>query len=72
VEVFSNTENEAQGRTYIGSDVTAGDGSWSLTIACISGEYLTATVTDPTDGTSEFSSVFTSTVKCLFLPLILR
>jgi hypothetical protein len=72
VEVFSNTVNEQQGRTYLGSDVTAGDGSWSLTVPCISGEYLTATVTDATDGTSEFSSVFTSTVKCTFLPLIMR
>jgi parallel beta-helix repeat protein len=72
VEVFSNLVNERQGRSYLGSAVTAGDGSWSLTVPCISGDYLTATATDATDGTSEFSNVFTSTVKCLFLPLIMR
>jgi titin len=72
VEVFSNTVDERQGRTYLGSDETEPDGSWSLTVPCISGSYLTATVTDDTDGTSEFSSVFTSTVSCLFLPLIMR
>jgi titin len=72
VEVFSNPISEQQGRTFVGSTVTAGDGSWSLTVPCISGEYLTATATDATDGTSEFSNVFTSTVKCLFLPLIMR
>ncbi len=72
IEVFSNPIDEQQGRTYVGSAVTAGDGSWSLTVPCISGEYLTATATDATDGTSEFSSVFTSTVHCTFLPLIMR
>jgi titin len=72
VEVFSNPIDEQQGRTYLGSVVTEADGSWSLTVPCISGDYLTATATDATDGTSEFSNVFTSTVRCLFLPLIMR
>jgi hypothetical protein len=71
VEVFSNPDTEGQGKTYLGSTVATG-GAWSLTVPCISGEYLTATATDASDGTSEFSSVFTSTVKCLFLPLIMR
>jgi len=71
VEVFSNPDTEGQGKTYLGSTVASG-GTWSLTVPCISGGYLTATATDGTDGTSEFSSVFTSTVHCTFLPLIMR
>ena len=71
VEVFSNPDTEGQGKAYLGSTVATG-GAWSLTVPCINGDYLTATATDATDGTSEFSSVFTSTVKCLFLPLIMR
>jgi titin len=72
VEVFSNLVDERQGRTYLGSTTADGSGDWSLTVECISGNYLTATVTDITDGTSEFSSVFTSSVRCLFLPLIMK
>jgi hypothetical protein len=72
VEVFANPVNEEQGKTYLGSATADGGGDWDLTVGCISGPYLTATATDATDGTSAFSSVFTSTVRCLFLPLIMR
>jgi titin len=72
VEVFTNLEGEDQGRTYIGTATADGSGDWSLTVACIGSPYLTATATDAVDGTSEFSSVFTSSVRCLFMPLIMR
>jgi len=72
VEVFANPQAEQQGRFYVGSTTADPGGNWSLTVACVSGGYLTATATDSVDGTSEFSNLFTSTVKCLFLPLIQR
>ncbi|MDF1512602.1 MAG: hypothetical protein P1S60_02210, partial [Anaerolineae bacterium] len=72
VEVFSNLEGEDQGRTFLGSATADGSGDWSLSVACFGSPYLTATATDAVDGTSEFSSVFTSSVRCLFMPLITR
>jgi hypothetical protein len=71
VEVFSNPDNPGEGKTYLGSAPTIG-GVFSLTIPCISDPYLTATATDPGGNTSEFSVTFTSTVSCVFLPLIMR
>jgi hypothetical protein len=71
IEVFSNPDTDGEGKTYLGSTVVAGT-SWSLMVPGIGDPYLTATVTDATDGTSEFSGVFVSTIRSLFLPLILR
>jgi titin len=71
VELFSNPDNPGEGKTYLGS-VPAIGGVFSLTVPCISDPYLTATATDPGGNTSEFSATFTSTVSCVFLPLIMR
>jgi titin len=73
IEVFSNPVPLAysQGKNYVGSTAVVGT-SWSLTVPCISDGYLTATATHATKGTSEFSNEFTSTVSCVFLPLIMR
>jgi len=71
IEVFSNPDTDGEGKTYIGSTVVVGT-SWSLSVPGIGDPYLTATVTDATDGTSEFSGVFTSTIRSVFLPLIMR
>ncbi len=71
VEVFSNPDNPGEGKTYLGSAPTIA-GGFSLTVPCVSDRYLTATATDPTGNTSEFSATFTSTVSCVFLPLIMR
>ena len=71
VEVFSNPDNPGEGKTYLGSAPTIG-GVFSLTVPCVTDRYLTATVTDPGGNTSEFSATFTSTVSCVFLPLIMR
>jgi hypothetical protein len=71
IEVFSNPDMDGEGKTYLGSTTVVGT-TWSLSLGCFSDPYLTATATDATDGTSEFSSVFTTPLKCLFLPLIMR
>jgi hypothetical protein len=71
IEVFSNPDMDGEGKTYLGSTVVAGT-SWSLAVPGIGDPYLTATVTHATNGTSEFSGVFVSTIRSLFLPLILR
>jgi hypothetical protein len=71
IEVFSNPDTDGEGKTYLGSTTVAGT-SWSLSVSGIGDPYLTATVTDATDGTSEFSGVLVSTIRSLFLPLIMR
>jgi titin len=73
IEVFSNAVPFAyvQGKTYLGSTIVTGT-SWSATVPCFTDGYLSATATHSTKGTSEFSNEFTSTVQCLFLPLIMR
>ncbi len=73
IEVFANTVPSAyvQGKTYLGSTTVTGT-SWSVAVPCVTDGYLSATVTHATKGTSEFSTEFTSTVSCLFLPLIMR
>ncbi|MGB2895618.1 MAG: right-handed parallel beta-helix repeat-containing protein [Anaerolineales bacterium] len=71
IEVFSNPDTDGEGKTYLGSTTVAGT-SWSLVVPGIGDPYLTATVTHATNGTSEFSGVFVSTVRSIFLPLIMR
>jgi len=71
IEVFSNPDAGGEGKTYLGSTVVVGT-SWSLSVPGIGNPYLTATVTDATDGTSEFSSVYITDIRSIFLPLIMR
>jgi titin len=71
VEVFSNPDNPGEGKTYLGSAPTIA-GGFSLTVPRFSDSYLTATATDPSGNTSEFSATFISSVTCVFLPLIMR
>jgi hypothetical protein len=72
VEVFANPDTDEEGKIFLGSTTASGGGSFSLTVGSIPAPYLTATATDATDGTSEFSSVFTSTFGSLYLPLVNR
>lgn len=72
VEVFGNPDSDGEGKAFLGSTMAGGGGNWSLTIACAGDPYLTATVTDLTGNTSEFSGPFASPVRCAFLPLIMR
>ena len=71
IEVFSNPDSDGEGKTYLGTTVVAGV-SWSLSVPGIGDPYLTATTTHATNGTSEFSGVFVSSIRSLFLPLIMR
>jgi titin len=72
VEVFASPTDEGQGQIYLGSTVAESVGSYTLELPSLPYPYLTATATDPADGTSEFSEVFTSTVYQCFLPLVLH
>lgn len=71
IEVFSNPDADGEGKTFLGSTVVVGT-SWSLLVPGIGDPYLTATATHATNGTSEFSGVFVSSIRSLFLPLIMR
>ena len=70
-EVFENSTDDGEGETYIGTTIADSDGDFNLTVGSLGSLYLTATATD-TQSTSEFSEVFNSTVRFLFLPLVLR
>ena len=73
VEVFGNSTNDGEGKFYLGSTTSDGSGDFSLALTALPYGYLTATATDATDGTSEFSEVFTTSVVLVtYLPLILR
>jgi titin len=72
VEVFGNSTNDGEGEFYLGSATADGSGAFSLSLTSLPYPYLTATATDASNGTSEFSEVFTSTVQTLYLPLVLR
>jgi parallel beta-helix repeat protein len=72
VEVFGNSTDDGEGEFYVGSATTDGSGAFSLVLTALPYLYLTATATDVTNGTSEFSRVFTSTVATVYLPLVLR
>lgn len=73
VEVFSNSDADGEGETYLGSAVTNGSGDFSLPVSLLvvlSKPHLTATATDAALGTSEFSSVYSLDLYPIYLPLI--
>ncbi len=73
VEVFTNEDTDGEGKFYLGSAVAEGSGSFTLTVSSPTYPYLTATATDATLGTSEFSTVYTATIiRVIYLPLIRR
>jgi hypothetical protein len=69
IEVFSNPDTGGEGKTFLGSTTFTGT-SWNVSVKGIADPYLTATLTHPTNGTSEFSLVFTSSIRSVYLPLI--
>jgi hypothetical protein len=72
-EVFANPVDDEAGRYYLGSAVADGSGNWSMIVSAIPAPYLTATATDATNGTSQFSSyTHFSEILSLFLPLVMR
>jgi parallel beta-helix repeat protein len=72
VEVFQNSDGDGEGESYVGTDYADGSGAFILLPCHLSKPYLTATATDSTDGTSEFSSVFASGFRSIFLPVVWR
>jgi hypothetical protein len=75
VEVFENSDADGEGETYVGDTTVTASGAFTVTVSSLSDPYLTATATDATDGTSEFSEVFTATVpvgRDVYLPIILK
>jgi len=73
VEIFANSLNDNEGEVYLGSGVVTTGGIFDVPVTSVPYAYLTATTTDDTDGTSEFSAVFTTTVvRTVYLPNVLR
>jgi CSLREA domain-containing protein len=72
IELFGNPMGESQGRYYLDSRSANASGNFSFTLDLMVYPNLTATATDPDDGTSQFSSAFTSQFRVVFLPLITR
>jgi hypothetical protein len=75
VEVFQNSDNDGEGESYIGDTLADTNGDFTLTVPFLTQPYLTATATDATDGTSEFSAVYDASglvSEVVFLPLVVR
>jgi hypothetical protein len=72
VEVFQSGDADGEGEIYVGSTTAAPSGAFALTASHLTKPHLTATATDAISGTSEFSVVFTHSLKNIFLPLVLK
>ena len=73
VELFGGSTDDGEGEFYLGSATADGSGAFSLARTTMPYPYLTATATDSTNGTSEFSAVLTTTVVLVtHLPVIVR
>jgi titin len=78
VELFGNGDSDGEGETYVGDTIADGSGNFTITVSALSQPFLTATATDETDGTSEFSDVFEMTVSLappvgpVFLPIVVK
>jgi hypothetical protein len=73
IEVFTSESSYPRaGRSYLGSGVTDGSGNWTVNTPGLHGPFLTATATSLAKGTSQYSIVFPSTIKALYLPLIMK
>ena len=65
VELFASHDADGEGEVYLGSTTANGAGDYVLTVSSLPYPYLTATATDPDDGTSELSTVFTAEIPVL-------
>jgi hypothetical protein len=73
VEVFVSQDNEGEGHYFLGSvTALASTGEFSLAVGALVERYVTATATDTSDGTSEFSAAYETTIWSLLLPYIGR
>ena len=74
VEVMGNTDDDGEGEVYLGSTVAGTGGAFLLSLSVLSQHYLTATATDGTKGTSEFSAPYEAPALRvrIYLPLVIR
>lgn len=72
VEVFGTGDDDGEGEIYLGSVETDAAGWFALETGWSLYSYLTATATDLTDGTSEFSAPFANPFRGSFLPMVLN
>lgn len=71
IEIFTGPDEE--GKTYLTTVLADGDGNWSASSPFTLDTYVTATATDASGNTSEFSvEVTPGTCHQLFLPLIMK
>ena len=72
--LFTNSDTDGEGETYVGDATADGSGAFTVTVSSLGDLYLTATATDAR-GTSEFSEVFTATETgggTIYLPIALK
>ncbi len=72
VELFANGDLDGEGWIYLNKATSDASGNFSFTFGTLVWPNLTATATDPSDGTSEFSANFVFTNRFLYLPVIRR
>ncbi len=72
VELFESGDTEGEGWYYLDKAEADTEGDFSFTIYFLNHPYLTATATDLTNGTSEFSGIFLSDYQFVFLPVIVK
>jgi uncharacterized repeat protein (TIGR01451 family) len=65
VEVFGSSDADGEGELYLGAGTADGGGAFDIPLSALGRPHLTATATDPADGTSEFSTVYTVPVPDL-------
>jgi CSLREA domain-containing protein len=70
VEVFASNDTEGEGWMYITRDTADASGFFHIPFVGAPYPHLTVTATDATNGTSEFSAVFTTIYQYLYLPLM--
>ena len=69
-EIFANGDAGGEAETHV-DDATA-SGVFTFTVGALGDRHLSATATGVVSGMSEFSAVFTSTVRAIYLPVVLN
>jgi len=73
VEVFANPDADGEGETFAGQTTAGGDGTFTVNTGPQVGFFFTATATDATNGTSQFSAAFEGPERhWLYMPAVLR
>lgn len=72
IELFESGDDDGEGEVYLGSGAAGNFGDFSIVVPAISRPYLTATATDAAGNTSEFSAVFETNWRAVFLPIVFK